>query len=626
MLYGDYKGYLNYTDTEYHTTIMCDNRLYGMMPEDGSVVQLLSAKPEGYNSSADMTEAIYETLKFAPGAYRSTYDLSPDAENDSEFLDWLDVFGFRSDSKIDYEAPVNTVIIPMESPGVSQYSVGNLWLPTGGGGSIYNCSSNIPFTGYTYIMALCGMSCCNWVEYPYEPTHPKHFQWNFAIYPEGYINRGIIDFGALTSEPGQLYVKRIASLSMECWQYTSGDLIGKWNVSIRLSKATNNIVNIAGGPFDGATVGPVHDTENPSTDDDDNSNKGGNGDGDNDNFPINIPSLPSRDMTSAGGLRIYTLSPSDILTLMSYLNSNAPGDAILKWWQNPIQAILSLHYLPYPLDIPTGAAAESVKVLGIDTGVSAFPAKQFQTIHFGKYELKRDSKTYLDYAPYTKVSIYLPGIGIRELNTDDVMDQRIWVVYNCDNVTGQFMAFIAVGDKEKDASVKYSFCGQVAAPFPLSQENWGNTFIAGATLAAGALAGGVAAAGSATAGAGEGAFISGAANAEAGKAALGEIGKRALNSGSSLSTLAKPTITRSGTVSGTTSLFGVRQPYLIVERPNYMPYQNLAPIKGIACGMCLKLSELKGYAVIESIHLSGIPATEGEIAEIETLLKAGVIL
>jgi hypothetical protein len=42
--------------------------------------------------------------------------------------------------------------------------------------------------------------------------------------------------------------------------------------------------------------------------------------------------------------------------------------------------------------------------------------------------------------------------------------------------------------------------------------------------------------------------------------------------------------------------------------------------------MCLKLSELKGYAVIESIHLSGIPATEGEIAEIETLLKAGVIL
>jgi hypothetical protein len=38
------------------------------------------------------------------------------------------------------------------------------------------------------------------------------------------------------------------------------------------------------------------------------------------------------------------------------------------------------------------------------------------------------------------------------------------------------------------------------------------------------------------------------------------------------------------------------------------------------------LDNLKGYTVVEDIHLTGIPATQPELNEIMQLLKGGVIL
>jgi hypothetical protein len=299
-----------------------------------------------------------------------------------------------------------------------------------------------------------------------------------------------------------------------------------------------------------------------------------------------------------------------------------------------MQAIISLHYLPYAMQ--HNGVTEEFKVLGTPTGITGFqPAKQFQEINFKYVDLDLDSGSYLDYSPYTKVSIYLPGIGIRELNTDDVMGKRIWVKYQCDNVTGQFVAFIAVGSKntpESKVSVRYTFSGQVAASFPITQENWGNTYIAGATLAAGALAMGVTAGAAAAAGGGAAAgeaagTAAGAAEAgAAGGASAANVAGGAVSIGNSLSNLAKPSISRSGAVSGATSLFAVRKPYLIIESPDWYDYKDdFAGVKGWPYGLYQNFSKLSGYAVIEGCHLHNITATVGELNEIEALLKSGVI-
>ena len=82
--------------------------------------------------------------------------------------------------------------------------------------------------------------------------------------------------------------------------------------------------------------------------------------------------------------------------------------------------------------------------------------------------------------------------------------------------------------------------------------------------------------------------------------------------------------TGAGTVTGTTSLFAVKKPYLIIESPNYLSYDGFDSTKGYPYGQYVQFKTLKGYAVIEGVHLSGIPATVVELNEIEELLKSGV--
>ena len=218
-----------------------------------------------------------------------------------------------------------------------------------------------------------------------------------------------------------------------------------------------------------------------------------------------------------------------------------------------------------------------------------------------------------------------------EISIDDVMGKYVHVKYNCDNVSGQCVAFVVVGSssniEDPSCSVRYSYSGSLAAPFPISQSNWGQTYVAAATLAAGALALGVtAAAGFGTAAAGMAGTqgIAGATVAAAGGS--GAVATSAVSMGSSAAQLMKPTVSRSGTVSGTTSLFSVRKPYLVIERPNVQDYADFNKIRGYACGKTFNLGNLKGYTEVESIHLKGIPATSDELQEILNLLKTGVVL
>ena len=90
--------------------------------------------------------------------------------------------------------------------------------------------------------------------------------------------------------------------------------------------------------------------------------------------------------------------------------------------------------------------------------------------------------------------------------------------------------------------------------------------------------------------------------------------------------VAKPTISRSGSVAGSAGCMGVQDIYLIIERPIKAKVANPAPVTGLPCGRTLSLGSLKGYNVIEKVHLHGISATAAELDEIERLLYEGVVL
>lgn len=615
--------FLNDRSKTYPLAVLADDDIFGRVPTDSSTpVDIIEPSLEGYDTISECIELIDDKLGFNPfRVYRNMYYIIPDIKDqDEEFYIFLGDVGLLAYDYVDDYAQY-TYVTPTTT---ETDSAGNVNL---------DASYEHGDTGY--------LSGCNW-----DPSSLSLaagdakfftrgtlnvFQYNINVWPESFINESkfrpeTIPY-ATGDQQGEDW-RRYCRVVIELWFDQN---LGKYNCEVQLIGYNFNIywykqtlANVETGdkynpndPVPGEKPKPGGQPENiPTTP------------------PVTIPTLDPGGMTAAGSIRLYRMNSSMIHDLFSYLHANDPGTSIVKWFQNPSQAIISLHYLPYELDIL--GSSESIKVLGSDTGVVAYPAKERQTIHFGYSDFPRLSDNYLAYSPYTKVSIYLPGIGIRELNTDDIVNKRVWVVYHCDNVTGQFVAFIAVGTKtqsESQASVKYTFSGQVAASWPISQTNWGDTYIAGATLAAGALASGVAAAGAAgAAAAGEGGaaaagtFTNAGANATAANAAGKAMGKQALNIGSSISSLAKPTISRSGTVSGVTSLMGVKKPYFVIETPHQMSYEGFAKVKGYPFGQAIKLGSLTGYAIIEACHLSGIAATEGEISEIEGLLKSGVIL
>lgn len=620
-IYGDHYNETYYNHKHTIVIVACDS-IYNQVPLDGSIKWLVnsSSAPHGYGWG-EFEEAVIDAFSdenFTPcGINNKEVVINSNLANNPLFEDLLLALGgslnnvWTLDQNVRFSSGQGNTGIMCGALDMAD------WL----------YSEGCTFTGSVQKAPIGGSEGNMAAPSASSPYDSDHFIYEIDIMPEALIDSGVIVPGAMhnsVSDPSNPDQKHWCRLRVEAWQYIDGPDVGRYNFLAYIYGFDHSISVLEYLAGTERSLGNIYNTKKQDNDPT-KKNTGGNNDNDNKTDNIPVPDLPTSDMTAAGVVRVYAPELQDLADLFNYLHSATIPDSIAKLWQNPIQGIVSLHYLPYPLRHKTQYnTKQSIDFLGLPTGgASAYVAEQFQTINFGYCEVGTNANdSYLDRSPYTKVQIYLPGIGIRELSADDVIGHTLWVQYNCDNVSGQCVAFIVVGGGGDEKSVKYSFSGSLAAPFPISQNNWGQTYVAAATLAAGALANGIGmASGALAAGAGTGGSAVGSALNVAGGVAKG-----AQNIGSSLTALAKPTITRSGTVSGTTSLFNVRTPYLIIERPRIASYSGAPRLKGYPCGMTFKLSEISGYTEVERIHLEGIPALSSELEEIERLLKGGVIL
>ena len=429
--------------------------------------------------------------------------------------------------------------------------------------------------------------------------------YTFEIWKPEVIESGYINTQRFQTDNGLI---RIGRVMINIWT-----LNDKWYYDIRLLSLdysqyeTDTIIDA----FNQEELPKIYDPANPFDNKQANGDEGGGASSDDGSDPVDIPDLPTLDVSDLGGINLYRVTAADVRALLAYLNSATPGDNILKWFTNPIQAIVSLHVVPYPVEV---VGSDAIKVLGLSaTGTAGYKIKQFQEWDLGGVRVPYGfDNTFLDYEPFTKVAIYLPFVGIRQLDTDEVMGQSLNVTYQFDNISGSCIAFITV-----NGAVRYTFSGSCAIGIPISQSNWGQTYMAAATIAAGGISGAV----------GAGAAAMGSATsmgAVAGQAALGAGQGIATASGLG-SAIGKPSVSRSGSISGAASALGVPYPYLIIERPVKASSANPAPVTGLISGRTLSLSSLSGYNIIESVHLSGVPATASELDEIERLLYQGVV-
>lgn len=323
---------------------------------------------------------------------------------------------------------------------------------------------------------------------------------------------------------------------------------------------------------------------------------GGGGSFSGDNDPIDIPDLPSISATDAGFITIYKPSLEELRNLSKYMWSDLFSlDSFKKIFADPIDCILGLNIMPF--GIASGGKA-NVYVGNMDTGISMTLAQQqYVAVDCGSVRAAEYSGSFFDYSPHTKYNIYLPYIGIEPLDPDEITGKDIRVVYHIDILTGSLICYVKVGN-----AVMYEYQGSCGQTIPINGSDFTRVFV-GAVQIAGNVAGMVA-----TGGASAGAIAGG------------------LLSSTSTAAGMKPNIEKSGSLSGAGGFLGNQKPFIIKETPRQCMPLSQQKYTGFPSYQTQRLGSLRGYTEVESVNLSGIPANDSELSEIESLLKGGVYL
>lgn len=327
---------------------------------------------------------------------------------------------------------------------------------------------------------------------------------------------------------------------------------------------------------------------------------------------VSIPSFPPLSATSTGIVGLFAPSPSQMQALADYMWTDFGGtgtdvtevlkeivEALKRAISNPLDYVIGLNIIPSQ---GLSIGGSSVIKFGFTSSEVSMPrlSNQYFVVNCGSIDFPPIcGDTFLDYAPYSKFSIYLPYIGVKDVDANDFVGHTIGVVYHGDTVTGGVTAYIT-----KDGSVMYQYSGCCALNIPLSADNWGNT-ISGAVQIATSLV---------------------AAGASGGAAGVGMAAAKGAASVAANPSLLSPQVSHSGAVSGGAGCMAVQYPFVIREAVRFHSTLGFNKFSGYPSYYKRSLGAVSGFTTVLDVHLENVPATNGEIAEIENLLKSGVIL
>ena len=316
--------------------------------------------------------------------------------------------------------------------------------------------------------------------------------------------------------------------------------------------------------------------------------------------PADIPALPQLSASDCGFMTVYNPTSSQLKSLSAFLWSNAFDiDSFKKLFSDPMQCIIGLAVVPVR---PSLAGSKNVTFGDVDSGVSmSYISSEYVEKDMGSVTIDLLYGSFMDYQ--TNIQIYLPYIGFRQLQPDDIIGGSIQVVYHINVIDGGCTAYI----KHSTRGVLYQYSGSCIANIPLSSINY-----------SGAIQNAI------TAAINGGAVVAGIATGQAPVTIMGAAGLA--NNAANLACNSKPTVQRSGTVSGSSGLMGIQKPYIIVERPNISVPTNRHTYVGNTTNMTMTLNQCTGFTVVDNIHLDNVICTEGERDELLKLLKEGVIL
>lgn len=436
----------------------------------------------------------------------------------------------------------------------------------------------------------------------------NHVDISFYIYPNDFRDGNKLKFTDVTATCAEVYI-RIGGLTAvgEVRLYTTAE------VGVRLVSIDGNTVNhkelLDGKEFNTLDIiddDPYQDDPNEGGDKPGAKDPGGKGDHDNTSDVIDIPTLPINDVLSTGLVSLYSPTSGQVRALASAMFSQNILDQLKYIMENPIDFIISLHFVPI---IPSLGGSQAITLGNVNTGVSAtIVTSQYVECSFGSVTIGEYWGAFSDYSD-TEVSIYLPYIGFRSLNIQDIMGATVTLVYHVDVLTGALQAMVKCvksGKAGSLSSVEYTFSGNFVSSIPFQGSHYAN--VLGSLIGMGEVIGGAMAIGG-TGGA--------AAPVVAGKMESGAMA--ALNG-------LKQQVERSGSTQTTPGSLGVQEAYIVVQRPIQVTPDNFGKLTGYGSMVGRSLGFFNGLTVVTDARVNISRATDGEKKEILSMLKQGVVV
>lgn len=366
----------------------------------------------------------------------------------------------------------------------------------------------------------------------------------------------------------------------------------------------SNFIHLEGNPYGDMSI---DDETNPYYDSGFNDQGGGGASLDNNVDTSNPEDVDidnnSVDVCSSNLVLMYNPTSAEISAFNNFLYSgitDSIANTLKKLTSDPLQYIISLGLVHF--DPPT-STRNNISFGGIDTGVAANRiSKQMKSFDFGYIDLRNEFKSFIDYN--SRASIFLPYIGYREIDINEVRGSRIRLKYNIDMLTGSCVAYLHISrDSRGNGDCRiynnmYFFEGNCMLQIPMfATDNRGtiqalmNTLGAGVSLATGNVAG-------------------------------------AVTSAVNAATQQKVSVGRAGTIGSNYGYMGGQEAFIVIERPIISTPLNFGSFEGWTSNIYRKISSLQGYTETdpETVWSNNIHCTDNEAAEIRNLFNSGVYL
>lgn len=347
-----------------------------------------------------------------------------------------------------------------------------------------------------------------------------------------------------------------------------------------------------------------------------------------------MPSTPSPFSSVVGMVSVYHPTSAQLYAFEQWLWVTYQDVTIDKIWNNPFDGVISLFEL---YCTPTDNGSRNIHCGFLDSGINCALVSRYTEIDCGTIGIPEFYGNYLDYSPYSKAHIYLPFIGIQELNVDDIVGHAVNVKYRIDEYNGSCIAMITVakvthvGEEEIEYSnIMYQFSGNCAVELPLSGGSQAaikagmmqaDAYQYASNVSVGAsLIGGVA---SAVGGLLMGALGMGLNGANQIANAATQYASGKANYLSNMLS-GKSTVQKSGTFGSSHGALGVKTPFITITRPKQVAVPNYEELYGFPAHKMVTIGACTGFLRCKEVHVISPTATDQEKSMIEAMLKSGV--